>query len=130
MRKILERILYAEDEPDIQEVVSLALEALGGFTLKICNNGQEALDKVSDFHPDLLLLDVMMPMVDGPTALQKIRKMPGLESIPAIFMTAKVQPQEIARFKGMGAMYVIPKPFDPMTLSETVREVWDNKNGT
>lgn len=129
MQKPLERILYAEDEPDIQEIVSLALEEIGGFTVKICSNGREAVDACADFKPDLLLLDVMMPRLDGPTALSEIRQLPGMERIPIIFMTAKVQPQEITRYKEMGAIAVIPKPFDPMSLADTVRHIWDQYPG-
>ena len=125
----LERILYAEDEPDIQEVASLAIETVGGFTIKICNDGKEAVEQVSGFQPDLLLLDVMMPNMDGPTALREIRKLPGMETIPAIFMTAKVQPTEVAQYKEMGALDVIPKPFDPMTLADTIRQIWGNHQG-
>ncbi|MBF0369685.1 MAG: response regulator [Magnetococcales bacterium] len=129
MSKSLERILYAEDEPDIQEVAGLALEAVGGFTLKICDNGQIAVDAVGDFQPDLLLLDVMMPTMDGPSALKAIRSLPGYENLPAIFMTAKVQPNEVGEYKAMGALDVIPKPFDPMTLADTVREIWERGQG-
>lgn len=129
MQKHLERILYAEDEQDIQEVACMALEAVGGFTLKACNTGLEAVQAAANFKPDLILLDVMMPVMDGPTALQEIRKIPGMESIPAIFMTAKVQPQEVATYKAMGALNVIPKPFDPMELSATIQSVWEANRG-
>jgi two-component system, OmpR family, response regulator len=125
MSKPLEKILYAEDEPDIQEVASLALETVGGFNIKICGTGKEAVDIASDFKPDLLLFDVMMPTMDGPTAFEEIRKIPGMESIPVIFMTAKVQPQEIANYKALGALDVIPKPFDPMSLADAVRTCWE-----
>lgn len=125
MNKPLERILYAEDEPDIQEVASLALEVVGGFTVKICGNGREVLETVAGFAPDLLLFDVMMPVMDGPSTLQEVRKMPGFAHVPAIFMTAKVQPQEVARYKALGALDVIPKPFDPMTLADHVRRIWE-----
>lgn len=127
MTKPLEKILYAEDEPDIQEVATLALETVGGLNLKVCGAGQEAVDAVADYQPDLLLFDVMMPGMDGPTALQEIRKLPGMEAIPAIFMTAKVQPAEVAHYKELGAWDVIPKPFDPMTLADQVREIWSRQ---
>ena len=126
----LKKILYVEDEPDIQAVAKIALEAVGGFELQVCSGGQEAIAAGPDFAPDLFLLDVMMPGMDGPTTLSELQKLPGLENVPAIFMTAKVQPQEIAHFKSLGAIEVIAKPFDPMTLAQTVREVWDqNANG-
>ena len=128
MSKSLKRILYAEDEPDIQEVAGLALEIVGGFTLRICSTGQQALQEIAEFRPDLLLLDVMMPDMDGPTTLREIRKMAGMVSIPAIFMTAKVQPQEVAHYRELGALDIIPKPFDPMTLADNVRQIWDQSH--
>jgi len=124
----LQRILYVEDEPDIQAVARIALEAVGGFTVKICSSGGEALESAIDFAPDLLLLDVMMPGMDGPTTLQELRKLPGLEATPAIFMTAKVQPQEIAEFKSFGALDVIAKPFDPMALPGQISAAWQQNN--
>ncbi len=120
----LDRILYVEDEPDIQAVASIALEAVGGFTVKVCSSGQEALDGARAFAPELILLDVMMPGMDGPTTLMELRKFTELAKTPAMFMTAKVQPQEIQYFKSLGAIEVIPKPFDPMTLAQTIRDAW------
>ncbi len=120
----LKRILYVEDEPDIQAVAKLALEMVGGFTVEVCSSGQEALDKVAAFAPQLVLLDVMMPGMDGPATLAALRQIPGQSELPVIFMTAKVQPGEVAHFKQLGAVEVIPKPFDPMTLSDTIRTVW------
>ena len=125
----LQRILYVEDEPDIQAVAKLALEALGGFTVKICSSGQEALDSIAAFSPELVLLDVMMPGMDGPTTLKALRAIPEMAHIPVMFMTAKVQPQEVQEYKNMGALDVIPKPFDPMTLAETVKRIWAVAHG-
>lgn len=121
----LNKILYAEDEPDIQSIAHMALEMMGGYTLKLCGNGQQAVDEVEDFKPDLILLDVMMPIMDGPTALSEIRKKPGFEETPIIFMTAKVQNQEIQAYKELGALDVITKPFDPMALPERVKSAWE-----
>lgn len=121
----LNRILYVEDEADIQAVAKLALEMVGGFTVKVCSSGEDALREAADFDPDLLLLDVMMPGMDGPTTLKGLRDIPALANVPAVFMTAKVQPKEIAHFKTLGARDVIPKPFDPMTLADQVREIWE-----
>lgn len=121
----LKRILYVEDEPDIQAVARIALEHVGGFILEICNSGMEALERGPLFKPDLLLLDVMMPGMDGVTTLRELRKLPGLQTIPAMFMTAKVQPSEVAQLRQQGAIDVIPKPFDPMTLSENIRSLWN-----
>ena len=124
----LQRILYVEDEPDIQAVARIALETVGGFTLQVCSSGEEALQTAVEFAPDLLLLDVMMPGMDGPTTLQELRNLPDLANTPAVFMTAKVQPQEIEQFKSFGALDVIPKPFDPMTLSDQITLVWQQRN--
>ena len=120
----LERILYAEDEPDIQQVALIALEMVGGYTLKTCNTGLEAVAEIENFKPQLLLFDVMMPDMDGPTALAKIREMDAYKDTPAIFMTAKVQPNEVKGYLDMGAVDVIAKPFEPMTLAAQVQEIW------
>lgn len=120
----LNKILYVEDEADIQAIAQIALENVGGFQLKICSSGQEAIEQAPGFNPDLILLDVMMPGMDGPTTLEKLRGLPELTDTPVMFMTAKVQPQEIAHFKSLGAVEVIAKPFDPMKLAETINRAW------
>lgn len=118
------KILYVEDEPDIQAIAKLALETIGGFTLEVCSSGAEAIEKGPEFQPDLILMDVMMPGMDGPTTLVQLRQDQRLGNTPVVFMTAKVQPQEIAEFKNLGAVEVIAKPFDPMTLSEQINSIW------
>ncbi len=120
----LKRILYVEDEADIRAVAEIALEAVGGFELKACSSGQEALAQAPVFGPDLLLLDVMMPGMDGPTTLEALHKLPELSNVPAIFMTAKVQPEEVIALKKAGVLDVITKPFDPMGLAEQIRTIW------
>lgn len=122
----LQRILYVEDEKDIQAVAKISLEMVGGFELKICSSGQEALEVAADFAPDLVLLDVMMPGMDGPTTMKNLRELPPLAAIPMVFMTAKVQPAEIDEYLAMGAIGVIAKPFDPMKLAEEVRRIWED----
>ncbi|TAK63290.1 response regulator [Methylobacter sp.] len=121
----LKRILYVEDEPDIQAVAKLALEMVGGYQVMICSSGQEALDKVGGFAPDLILLDVMMPGMDGPATLQSLRAGSTTAAIPVIFLTAKVQPSEVAHYQALGALNVIAKPFDPMTLATQIRQIWE-----
>jgi len=118
----LQRILYVEDELDIQVVARIALENVGGFNVQICSSGQEALDTIASFAPDLLLLDVMMPGMDGPTTLKALRELPEAADIPALFMTAKVQADEIAALKALGALEVIAKPFDPMKLAQQIKD--------
>ena len=122
----LERILYVEDEPDIQSVAKLALEMIGGYQVQVCINGLEALDQVSDFDPSLILLDVMMPGLDGPSTLQRLRADSNTSHIPVIFLTAKVQAAEVKSYQEMGALDVIVKPFDPMTLAAQVKKIWGN----
>jgi CheY-like chemotaxis protein len=124
MTKPLTRILYVEDEPDIRVVAQMALEAVGGFTVIACASGQEALNAAPGAKADLLLLDVMMPGMDGPSTLKGLRELPATANTPVIFMTAKVQAAEVAVYKGLGALEVIPKPFDPMELSAQIQRIW------
>ena len=121
----LAKILYVEDDLDIQTIARMALEAVGGFTVEICDGGAQALERAPIFAPDLMLLDVMMPDMDGPTTLQNLRKIAGLEKIPAVFMTAKVMEFEMERYRDMGVVDVISKPFDPMTLHSRIQSIWD-----
>lgn len=124
----LNKILYVEDDADIQTVAQIALEMVGGFSLKTCSSGQQALDEVQQgFVPDLLLLDVMMPNMDGPTTLAALRKIATTASTPVIFMTAKVQTVEMEHYLSLGAIGVIAKPFDPMELANQVRQLWQEK---
>jgi two-component system OmpR family response regulator len=118
------RILYVEDEPDIRAVAKMALEAVGGFAVIACASGQEALNAAPGAAADLLLLDVMMPGMDGPSTLRALREMPATAHTPVIFMTAKVQAAEVAQYKALGALEVIPKPFDPMELSAQIQRIW------
>ena len=120
----LQRILYVEDEPDIQAVGRLALESIGGFTVLVCGSGHEALTAGPAFAPDLILLDVMMPGMDGLATFAALRGMPELAWPPVISMTAKVQRHEVLNYRRMGALDVIAKPFDPMLLAATVRSIW------
>lgn len=120
----LKRILYVEDDRDIQVLARLALETVGGFTVEACDSGEEALRRAPVFAPDLVLLDVMMPGMDGPTTLGHLRALPALATVPVVFMTAKAQPQEVAQLRQLGAAGVITKPFDPMVLAERLREIW------
>lgn len=125
----LQRILYVEDEADIQAVAKLALEMVGGFTVMICSSGEAAVREAPTFAPDMILLDVMMPGMDGPTTLQNLRALPQLAEVPVAFMTAKVQPAEVAHYKSLGALDVIAKPFDPMNLANQVRTIWEGRHG-
>jgi two-component system, OmpR family, response regulator len=120
----LKRILYVEDEPLVQTISKIALVKVGGFDLRICSSGEQALDEVKDFAPQLILLDVVMPGLDGPATLQRLRQDPDTASIPVVFLTANSDQSEIAQYIASGALDVIAKPFNPMTLAEQVRQVW------
>lgn len=124
MSKTLARILYVEDEPDIRMVAQMALEAVGGFTVIACSSGSEALAAAPTAQADLLLLDVMMPGMDGPSTLKALRALPATAGTPVIFMTAKVQAAEVAQYRELGAIDVIHKPFDPMELSAQISRIW------
>jgi len=128
LNEILHKVLHVEDEVDIQEIAKMALEAVGGLIVRTCGDGKEALSAAPEFKPDLFLLDVMMPGMDGPETFQALQKIPGFENTPAIFMTAKVMETEVMRFKELGALGVIPKPFDPMTLTDQIMALWDARN--
>lgn len=123
----LERILYVEDDADIRAVAELALETVGGFSVKSCSSGQEALTDGPAFAPELVLLDVMMPGMDGPTTFRAMQADQMLKGVPVVFMTAKVQTEEVAFYRELGALDVIPKPFDPMTLADQIRAIWMSK---
>ncbi len=124
MALVLKRILFVEDDIDIQAVARMALEALGGFDVCVCNDGIEALAVAPTYHADLILLDVMMPGMDGPDTLRNLRGLPETATTPVIFMTARVQPGEVSQYQALGAIDVIAKPFDPMLLSLTITEIW------
>lgn len=124
----LERILVIDDEPDILTVTRLTLARRGGFTVETCSSGMQALEVAPVFAPHLILLDVMMPGMDGPTTMKVLRERADSADIPVILMTAKVQPHEVAQYREQGALDVISKPFDPMTLSATIESMWQNRD--
>ena len=119
----IHKVLLVDDEPDIRKIGLMSLTAVGEWEAREANSGQAALDALAEEIPDLILLDVMMPGMDGPTTLSKIRENPAWADIPVIFLTAKVQTNEVGRYVALGARGVIAKPFDPMTLPNDVREV-------
>lgn len=120
----LRHVMCVEDEPDIRLVAQLALESVGGLQVTLCPLGGEAVEMARNAKPDLILLDVMMPGLDGPGTLKALRSDPATQHIPVVFMTAKVQPAEVAHLRAIGARDVIAKPFDPMTLADQVRALW------
>jgi two-component system, OmpR family, response regulator len=122
--KALRTVLYVDDEPDIREIVQLALGLEQSLTVHTGESGEHGLELARQLQPDLLVLDVMMPGLDGPATLKRMREDPAIAHIPVIFMTAKAMPREVALFRSMGAVGVIGKPFDPMQLSKQVLSLW------
>lgn len=114
-------VLHVDDESDIREVVEIALGFEPDLTIRSCSSGSEALLAAVECPPDIILLDVMMPVMDGPTALALLRDDSRTAGIPVVFMTARVQARELEFFRSLGAVGVIAKPFDPMTLAASVR---------
>jgi len=120
----LKRILYVDDDSDIQELVVFALELAGDLMVVTCGSGRDALTRVVEFGPDLIMLDVMMPDMDGPATLAALRRLPDLGATPVVFMTAKAQTAELSRFLQMGVVDIISKPFNPMELGARVLAIW------
>jgi two-component system, OmpR family, response regulator len=124
MRKC-QSVLYVDDDPDICEVVQATLCLLAGLDVRTAHSGARAIDIAYELRPDLVILDVMMPGLDGPSTYKRMRASALLADIPVIFMTAKVLPTEIAHFLRLGAIGVIGKPFDPMGLGDEVLALWN-----
>lgn len=120
----LQRILYVDDEPDIQAIVKTALEALGGFTVCTCDCGADAVTEVPVFKPDMILLDMMMPGLNGIETFDALKALPEMADTPVVFVTAKAQSDELNKYKALGAAGTIPKPFDPITLSDDLHQIW------
>ena len=117
------KIMIVDDDEDICTVAELAARRVGGWDVVVAASGQEALDKARSERPDVILLDAMMPVLDVPSTLVKLREEPSTATIPVIFLTAKVQRREIERYMALGAIGVIRKPFDAMTLPDEVRRI-------
>ena len=120
----LKRILYADDEPLVQAIARVSLVKMGGFELRICSSGAELLEQVKPFAPQLILLDVVMPGMDGPATLQCLQQDPATAAIPVVFLTANAEPHDVAHYKSLGAVGVIAKPYNPANLGEQVRQIW------
>ena len=124
--KELKTLLYVDDDADIREIVQMSLSLDGNINVVVSDGGERALLKMRVEQPDLVILDVMMPGMDGPTLLKRMRAEPSLSHIPVIFMTAKANPEEVARYRA-SAIGVIAKPFDPMTLAGQVKALWNTQ---
>ena len=122
----LRKVLLVDDEADIRLIAEISLSSLGGWEVLQAGSGREALELASRERPDLILLDVMMPGMDGMTTLQKLREQEHGRTTPVIFMTARVQKSEVDRLLALGVRGLIPKPFDPMTLPAEIRNILES----
>lgn len=120
----LQRVMHVEDDESIRAVAEIALTDVSGFELLSCDGGQSALAQVEAFAPQLILLDVMMPQMDGLQTLLALRQLSSLAQVPVVFMTAKIQQAEKQHYLDAGAIAVIDKPFDPMSLGETLESLY------
>jgi CheY-like chemotaxis protein len=116
----MRRILIIDDEDDIREVAALSLESVAGWQISTADCAAEGIKKAIAENPDAILMDVMMPAMDGPTAFKEMQKLPEIAHIPVILLTAKVQGVDQRRFAGLGVAAVLFKPFDPLSLSEEI----------
>ena len=117
------KLLHVEDDADIREIAQMSLEMMGEFDVIQCESGEDALVQVQDYTPDVILLDMMMPGMTGRQTLEKMREMPHLQDVPAIFMTARAQQAEQDELRKVGASEVISKPFDPMSLGDQIKAI-------
>lgn len=116
----MRRILIIDDEDDIREVAALSLESIAGWEVRAANSGRNGIQAALADKPDAILMDVMMPEMDGPTTFKEMQTIPELGHIPVILLTAKVQGVDQRRFAGLGVAAVLFKPFDPLTLAEQI----------
>lgn len=121
----LKKMLVVDDDIDILKVAKFALKGFTETQIKFLNSGEEAVREALIFQPDLIILDVMMPKMDGVSTLQAIRLLPSLATVPIIFFTAKVRKDEIFNYQHLGVIDVIIKPFDPIALPKTILSIWN-----
>jgi two-component system, OmpR family, response regulator len=120
---VIRKVLLVDDEDDIRTIGFLSLSRVGGWMTVLASSGVEAVTKAASEKPDLILLDVQMPGLDGPTTFGRLRAQEETAKLPIIFMTAKIQKQEVARYLELGAIGVIGKPFDPLTLPTEIKRL-------
>jgi len=124
MHRALKKIMLVEDDPDIQLITRLSLEVGGGYEVSVCGSGAEALQSAPAYAPDLIVLDVMMPGMDGPATMDALRALPALAATPVVFFTANTHELVRQDLLRRGALGVIIKPIEPTALVEQVRSIW------
>jgi CheY-like chemotaxis protein len=120
----LNRICYVEDDEDIQRIVRMSLERVGKMTVEIVTDPLRAIEAMNSFKPDLVMLDWMMPGMDGPTLFRKMKEIPSVQALPVVFITAKAPQRELDELKSLGAAGTISKPFSPKDLPDQLRAIW------
>jgi CheY-like chemotaxis protein len=120
----LNRICYVEDDEDIQRIVRMSLERVGKMTVEVVTDPLKAIGVINAFRPDLVMLDWMMPGMDGPTLFKKMKEDPQTALLPVVFITAKAQSRDMAELMALGAVGTISKPFSPKDLPDQLRAIW------
>ena len=120
----LNRICYVEDDEDIQRIVRMSLERIGKMTVQVVSDPMQAIDVIKTFQPDLVMLDWMMPAMDGPTLYRKMKTEPATSSLPVVFITAKAAQRDLDELTSLGAAGTISKPFSPKDLPDQLRSIW------
>lgn len=120
----LNRICYVEDDEDIQRIVRMSLERVGKMTVEVVGDPTAAIEAMTSFQPDLVMLDWMMPAMDGPTLFREMKLRPETQSLPVVFITAKAAQRDLEELMKMGAAGTISKPFSPKDLPEQLRAIW------
>ena len=120
----LQRICYVEDDEDIQRIVRMSLERVGKMTVALVGDPTQALATIAEFRTDLVMLDWMMPVMDGPTLFRQMKLRPETSALPVVFITAKASQRDLDELKSLGAAGTISKPFSPKDLPEQLRAIW------
>jgi CheY-like chemotaxis protein len=126
----LQTILLVEDDPDITLLATIALEEVGGYQVQAFGSGADALARIAEIAPDCVILDYRLPGMTGAEVLEALRQVPATKSIPIVFMTASVMPEQVTKLLALGASAVIPKPFDPLDLPARIQAIWNEHSGT
>ena len=118
------RICYVEDDEDIQRIVRMSLERVGKMTVTVVGDPTQAIAAITEFRPDMVMLDWMMPVMDGPTLFREMKQRPEISALPVVFITAKASQRDLDELKTLGAAGTISKPFSPKDLPDQLRAIW------
>ena len=122
--RVLSRVCYVEDDEDIQRIVRMSLERIGKMTVSVVSDPTKAIDAMIAFKPDLVMLDWMMPKMDGPTLFKQMKTRPEVSGLPVVFITAKAAQHDLDELISLGAAGTISKPFSPKDLPDQLRALW------